>query len=322
MVLLSIITGSCGTAPSGPQRPPSPPKGFPNESLLRAAFALGMIDLVDTDPEIPGNIHAFTDIEYASVDSKSLELDIYRRFDVEEPVPLLIFIHGGSWKSGRRSDYLPYLLDYAEKGYVTATISYRLIDDALFPAAARDVYCALRWLVEHGGEYGADTRRIALVGGSAGAHLAMLIGYGGHEEFFHADCKTGSAEEYLMDSVKAIINFYGPVDLTTPYAASTSQVMDFIDASYDQNPGIFKAASPIYYITADDPPTLTFHGTIDSLVPVSQADELDRSLANAGVLHEYHRLSGWPHTMDLATKVNEYVQYYMDHFLRRFLEAN
>ena len=78
-------------------------------------------------------------------------------------------------------------------------------------------------------------------------------------------------------------------------------------------------ASPKTYITSDDPPTMTFHGTIDSLVPISQADSLDIWLEKAGVPHEYHRLKGWPHTMDVSRKVNEYCQFYMDRFLEEYL---
>jgi len=82
---------------------------------------------------------------------------------------------------------------------------------------------------------------------------------------------------------------------------------------------IYVNASPKTYITSDDPPTMTFHGTIDSLVPISHADSLDVWLEKAGVPHEYHRLKGWPHTMDVSRKVNEYCQFYMDRFLEEYL---
>ncbi len=226
----------------------------------------------------------------------------------------MIFIHGGAWTTGKRSDYLPYLIDYAKKGFVTATVSYRLVKQAIFPAAVQDVTCAVKYIKSHAEEYGIDPHNVVLIGGSAGGHLAMMIGYSGAVSMFSEDC-----QEDTLPRVKAVINLYGPTDLTTPYAISTYQTKDFLGTPYEENPDIYRKASPKTYISPDDPPTLTFHGTIDSLVPVSQSDSLDSWLIKAGVPNEYHRLKGWPHTMDLSTKVNAYCQYYIDGFLEKNL---
>lgn len=226
----------------------------------------------------------------------------------------MIFIHGGSWRSGKRSDYLPYLIDYAEKGYVTATVSYRLVDEAPFPAAVQDVNCAVKWLKAHGMEYGIDSDKIVLVGGSAGGHLAMMIGYGGDTPLFNTDCEINGDS-----SVSAVIELYGPVDLTTPQARNADLVRDFLNVSYEENPEIYSLASPRTYISGDSPPTLIFQGTIDSVVPVSQSDSLDQWLTEAGVPHEYHRLEGWPHIMELAQPVYSYVTYHIDAFLKKYL---
>jgi len=108
-----------------------------------------------------------------------------------------------------------------------------------------------------------------LIGGSAGGHLAMMVGYAGDELMFNEDCSVGNSSK-----VKAIINLYGPADLTTPYAKSTYQTIDFIGSPYEDNPELYELASPKTFITPDDPPTLIFQGTIDSLVSVSQSDYL------------------------------------------------
>ena len=129
---------------------------------------------------------------------------------------------------------------------------------------------------------------------------------------FNATCSSQNSSK-----VKAIIDLYGPADLTTSYAKSTYQTIDFIGGTYEENPEYYKLASPKTFITPDDPPTLIFQGTIDSLVPVSQSDSLDSWLAKAGVPHDYHRLKGWPHTMDVSVKVNEYCQFYIDAFLEK-----
>ena len=295
-----FIVISCTPKIIDPNRPLPAPSGYMNETFLKISYGLGILDLIETEPTVPDEITEIKNIEYKYIDSTSLQLDIYKLKNLKEPAPVMIFIHGGAWRSGKRSDYLPYLIDYAKKGYVTATVSYRLVKQAVFPAAVQDVNCAVKFIKNNADEYGINPEKVVLIGGSAGGHLSMMIGYGGHDELFSQDCPLDNDSK-----VNAVIDLYGPTDLTTPYAISTYQTQDFLNSSYKENPGIYKKASPNTFISSDDPPTLIFQGTIDSLVPVSQSDSLDIWLDNAGIPHEYHRLKGWPHTMDLAVKVNE-----------------
>lgn len=318
VLLLLLVVFGCHPNLQDKSRPLEPPKGYMNETFLKIAYALGRLDLIDTEPAVPGNIQEYKNIEYKKVDTLSLQMDLYKQKDVKTPAPVLIFIHGGAWRSGKRSDYLPYLIDYANKGYITASVSYRLMKEAPYPAAVQDVNCAVRWIMEHGSEYGMDVSRIALVGGSAGAHLAMMVGYGGDNPAFTGECSVDTID----GEIRAIVDLYGPTDLTTKYAQDSYQVKDFLNVSFEENPSVYKAASPRTYITSKAPPTLIFQGTIDGLVPVSQSDSLAVWLTKAGVPHEYHRLKGWPHTMDLEVRVNKYCQYYMDRFFEKFLEVS
>ncbi len=316
VILLTFFTIlGCNTDTTDQDRPLKAPKGYMNETFLKIAYGLNMLDLLDAEPPVPDNIEAFKDITYKNIDDNNLQLDIYKQKGLEGPAPAMIFVHGGSWKKGKRQDYLPYLIDYAKKGYVTITVSYRLSPVAKFPAAAQDVNCGIKWVKEHAMEYGIDPERIALVGGSAGGHLSLLLGYGGDEPVFNQDCELSS----VSSKVKVVVDFYGPVDMTTPYAISTEQVQGFLGTTYDKNPEVYELASPSTFITPDDPPTLIFQGTIDSLVPVSQSDSLDSWLQQAGVPRDYHRLKGWPHSMDVSREVNEYCQFYIDRFLEKYL---
>ena len=231
-----------------------------------------------------------------------------------QAAPLLIFIHGGGWRSGKKEDYRVYTLAFAQKGYVTASISYRLSKAAKYPAAIEDVRCAVRWLRAHAAEYHVDPDKIALIGGSAGGHLSLLAGYA-DDSAFAAPC-----DAVISSRVQAIVDLYGPVDLTTEYARTHDLSTSFFGASYEQAPEKSALASPLHWLTPDDPPTLIFQGTIDDLVPVSQSDTLHAALDRAGVFNEYHRLKGWPHTMDLSKKVNDYCQYYMARFFERVFE--
>ena len=295
--------------------PEKPPVGYHFVALDYLAVGVGLESLIDRTPEVPANMEEIKNIEYKNVDGKSLQLDLYKPKDLGKPAPLLVFIHGGGWRGGKRSDYLVYLLAYAQKGYMTATVSYWLLKDAPYPASVEDVTDAVRWLFNNGDAYGYDPDRIALVGGSAGAHLAMLAAYGWEEGRIRPDCVEAGQKR----RVKAVVNIYGPVDLTTPYAQTQSLVTNFLAHSYQERPELYREASPIQYVSHDDPPTMILHGTSDTLVPVSQSDLLKVRLDSLGVPCRYYRLPLWPHTMDIVKRVNEFSQQKMDDFFKEYL---
>jgi dipeptidyl aminopeptidase/acylaminoacyl peptidase len=122
--------------------------------------------------------------------------------------------------------------------------------------------------------------------------------------------------------IRCVVSFYGPSDLTTDFARSHPTVEGLLGASYATSPERFAHASPISHVSSDDPPTLIFHGTIDETVPVAQSDALAERLSDSGVAVEYHRLRGWPHTMDAVVPVNEYCQQVMDGFFSRHLAVD
>lgn len=295
-----------------------PPRGYSGNTTLKIAYALGTLKLIEAEPDIPDKLAAYENIVYKETPEKVLKLDIYHRGDIDEPTPMLMFIHGGSWTKGNKDDYRRYLVDYAEKGYVTATVAYRFAQEAPFPAALEDVVCALQWLKANAAAYHIDPDRIAVVGGSAGGHLAMMLGFYARDDDYLPSSECGYE---ATPEVRAIVNFYGPTDLTTEYARTHSSVTNFIGSEYsDSTRALFEAASPMQFVSSDDPPTLIFHGTLDDLVPVSQADRLAEALKENDVPVDYHRLKGWPHTMDLSVKVNQYCQYQMDAFFETYLK--
>lgn len=313
LITSHLFISACSQENNESDNAPKAPRGYRNETFLKAAYALGFLNLIETEPTVPQNINEYKGITYKQIDSIDLKLDIYRLKSLNKAAPVLLFIHGGGWSKGKRSDYLPYLVDFARKGYVTVTVSYRLSKVAHFPAAVEDVKCAVKWIRKNASQYGINPDKIAVIGGSAGGHLALMLAYSDDDEF------SEECPDHVSSRVNAVVDLYGPVDLTTPYAQKRPESTSFLGQIYDQDPGIFKDASPRFYISHDDPPTLIFHGTIDSLVPVSQSDSLHSWLDNAGVPNEYHRLKGWPHAMDISKKVNEYCQYYMDIFFAKYL---
>ncbi len=304
LILSTLLFISCFIGQSQ-QAPPEKPDGYFSNFNLKIAYALGRLDLVETEFPLPENITEYKDIVYNTIENTELKLDIYHKTNVDKPMPLLIFIHGGAWKKGDKHDYWPYLIPYAEKGYITATIQYRFTGEAKYPAQLNDVSNAVKWLQDNAEQYHIDPNKIVLIGGSAGGHLAMMAGY---------------ANPSLK--IKGVVNLYGPSDLTTDYAQETSSVIKLIGKSYEEAPELYKQASPISFINKSIPPTLIFQGMLDEIVPYEQSDNLDKKIKEAGAISYYHKLKGWPHTMDASVKVNKYCTYYMDEFFEKYISKN
>jgi len=291
------------------------PKGYFSNTTLKIAYAAGTLELVETDYPVPETIKEYKDVTYKTIDSTSLKLDVYHSKSLKAKAPLLIFVHGGAWKKGDKHDYLVYLTSYAEKGYVTATIQYRFAGVAKYPAQLLDVQSAVVWLKQHAHEFHINPEKVAIVGGSAGGHLAMMNAYSNSNN-------TKSEGVEFTPNVQALVNFYGPSDLVDVAEEDKPTVEYLIGKTELEAPELYKAASPIYFVTKTAPPTITFHGTLDELVPYKQSDRLHEKLQEVGVPSYYHKLEGWPHTMDASVKVNAYAQHHMDKFFEKYIPIN
>ncbi|MBK7713692.1 MAG: alpha/beta hydrolase [Bacteroidales bacterium] len=293
--------------------PKKPPVGYHFVVADYIAVWTGLESLINKTPDIPSDIEEIKNIEYKNIGGKSLQLDMYIPKNVAKPAPLLVFIHGGGWRGGNRADYLVYLVAFAKKGYITATVSYRLLKDAPYPACAEDITDAVAWFYNNGQKYGYDPDRIAVIGGSAGGHLALLAGYG----WKRAAAESDSSQ---IHRIRAVVDIYGPYDLTTEYARNHELVTSFLNHTYDEAPQLFIEASPKHYLDKSDPPTMILHGTSDELVPVSQSDSLKADLDKLGIPVFYCRLPLWPHTMDVVQRVNDYSQQQMNVFFEKHLK--
>ncbi|HNX56182.1 MAG TPA: alpha/beta hydrolase, partial [Prolixibacteraceae bacterium] len=118
--------------------PNKPPMGYYFETPIYLALYAGLEKMIDKEPAVPSSVQELKDIEYKNIDGKSLQIDMYIPKNLVKPAPLLVFIHGGAWAHGKRSDYLTYLIPFAQQGYITATVSYRLVNDSTntYPACA------------------------------------------------------------------------------------------------------------------------------------------------------------------------------------------
>ncbi|MEO2035383.1 MAG: alpha/beta hydrolase [Planctomycetaceae bacterium] len=301
------------------ETPPAPPVGFATSDEAFKAVRTGKVPAVNLFEPLPPNIVVQRDIEYGNSGNRPLLLDLYSPKGAETAVPGVIFVHGGSWKHGKKEDYRVYAIHFARLGYVVASVQYRLSKEAPFPAAIHDVKAAVRYMRAEADSIGVDPDRIALAGGSAGGHLSMMVAYSADVPELDGD----SGHSGVSSQVQCVVNLYGPTDMTTEYVQNISTtntaVSDFFEGTYEQQPDSYAAGSPLKYVTSDDPPTLILHGTVDTLVPINQADLLATKLAEVGVPYIYDRLPGWPHSMDVAKPVNERCRWYMERLFQRYL---
>jgi acetyl esterase/lipase len=289
------------------------PRGYGSRQEIIAALLVRGLVMIPREPPLPPGVIEERDVEYGRVGDRSLQLDVYRPAQSQALAPALIFIHGGAWRTGKRSDYRVYTTHFAAEGYVAVTASYRLFREATFPAALQDVKCAVRWVRANAARLQVDPERIAVVGGSAGGHLALLTGYtpGRWED---SGGQTGQSSR-----VAAVVDIYGPADLTTAYARETGVVKDFLGCTFEEDAQRWRDASPLLHVSSNCPPTLVLQGTLDELVPVEQSDRLVERLRAVGVPCEYERLEGWPHTMDAVEPMNTWFKGRMGRFFATHL---
>jgi acetyl esterase/lipase len=282
--------------------PPAPP-GYANGDEVKQAFASGKLRIINMAIDVPESVSVERNIEYGKGGDISLKLDLYSPKELRDPVPGVIFIHGGAWKGGYRQMYHYYCTKFAERGYVAATISYRLTSDAPFPAAVEDAKCAVRWLRANAKKFNVDPERIAVAGGSAGGHLALMVAYSPDV----AELEGKGGHDDVDSNVKAVVSLYAPTDLTTEDARTEGVVVRFLGGkTFDEAPDLYKLASPMSHVSSDDPPTLLLHGTIDDTVAIDQSERLVEALKKSGVEVAYDRVEGWPHAMDLEPDVNQH----------------
>ncbi len=297
--------------------PKKAPMGYYFETPTLLALVSRLEPIINKTPAVPDNVVETKNIEYKNINGKSLQLDIYQPKGLTKPAPLLVFIHGGGWRGGDRADYLVYLTHFASLGYVTATVSYRFLKVAPYPACVEDILDAVNFFYQNGEKYNYDPDRICLIGGSAGSHLAMLAAYGWKKQGAASDTTTQNANKH---KIKAVVEIYGPTDFTTEYARNHPTITGFIAHSYQEAPQLYVEASPITYVSKDSPPTLILHGTRDMLVPLSQAVLLKDKFDKLGVPYVYCPVPGWPHTMDLAKRVNDYAKITMRDFFEKYVK--
>jgi acetyl esterase/lipase len=234
-------------------------------------------------------VRILRDLEYGVAGDFSLKLDAYLPSE-PGPHPAVILIHGGGWRSGDKAPLRGEALWYAHQGVAAFSINYRLSHQATYPAAVDDCILAVRWIRAHAQEHDVDAGCLGVQGGSAGGHLALMVGL---TEPAEADLDADG--QPLCNWVRCVYAKNGPTDFTQPGMASEPHLRAFMGVAYADRPEVYQAASPISHVSSDDPPVLMIHGTDDRTVPYSQSVILRNSLEQAGVPAELITIEGGGH---------------------------
>jgi acetyl esterase/lipase len=213
------------------------------------------------------------DVTYCTAGDLPQKMDVYFPGG-GGPWPALIYVHGGGWMRGDKSEAFTFAFRMTAQGYLVASIDYRLYPAGRYPAMIEDVKCAVRSLRAHAGEYNLDPNRIGAIGVSAGGHLVSLLGT--------SDQTAGlDVGEYLDQSsrVQAVVALAPVIDLTRSFPNADLELMRQVGFGEDN----IVQASPITHVTADDPPFLLIHGERDELVPVEQSQLMYERLRQMNV---------------------------------------
>jgi acetyl esterase/lipase len=247
---------------------------------------------------MPAGVTKVADQTYVQYGTRCLKLDLYLPSTATKPLPVVIIVHGGGWRSGFRSEFAPMAVRLAQRGYAAATISYRLSGEAGYPASIHDVRAAVRWVRSHAAGYRLDPQRIALAGGSAGGQIASLAGVTGHLDRFDPQAASSS----VPSSVQAIVNIDGLSDFTSEAARANeddpkknpSAAGAWFGGRYAEKTALWSEASPIRYVRPGMPPILF----VDSAQPRFSVgrDEMIAKMKEAGVASRVLVLPDTPHS--------------------------
>jgi pectinesterase len=226
---------------------------------------------------VPPNIGIDRDVEYANINGLSLKADIYYPLDKSKKHPAVAMVHGGGWISGSKENEKYMAQELAAKGYVAIAVGYRLSEVAKYPAAIDDVNNAIEYLKKNKKKYSVDTKKIAILGESAGAQIATLVGV------------------KSKGKIKAIVNVDGVVSFIHEESGKEGTYDAFwLGYAHKDNPEIWKDASPLEFVDKNTPPTLF----INSSQPRFHAgrDDMMKKLKSYGTFTEFHEIKDTPHS--------------------------
>ncbi|OAI55638.1 lipase [Planctomyces sp. SCGC AG-212-M04] len=238
------------------------------------------------------------DIEYARLGGRVLALDFYPPANVEGRSPVVVWVHGGAWRSGSKNDVS--VKHWTEQGFAIASVDYRLSPEAQFPAQIHDIKAAIRFLQVNADKYAIDRDRIIVAGSSAGGHLAALVGVSNGVKELEGN--VGLSADHPAH-VRATVSFFGASNLESILGQSTEHGLSvrvpalklLLGDAPDKKPDLARLASPVAHVDTSDPPLWLIHGDADPQMPIEQSKELAAKYEQLRLPVKFETIAGGKH---------------------------
>jgi xylan 1,4-beta-xylosidase len=266
--------------------------------------------------DLPPGVIAKPGITYQRYGPREMRLDLFQPIG-KGPFPAVIVVHGGAWITGNHAMENPFAMELARRGYVAATVEYRLANEAKYPAAIHDLKASIRWLRANSALYNIDPNRIAAVGASAGGHLVALLGATNGMTNFEED----GDNPRISSAVQSVVDIDGPVtfidpgniekEIKGPFDTNTR----FVGGTFNEKPDVWREASPITHVNSRSAPVLFINSS--SYRPFQQREEMRAKLNALGIVSEIVVIPDTPHPFWLFHPWFDNTIKYVDEFLQR-----
>ncbi len=263
------------------------------------------------------------DQPYASTGHPNQKVDVYlpKKPKSDKPLPVIVYIHGGGWVAGDRKSSSAAAVQMAIPGeYAAVSVGYRLSGDAKWPAQIHDCKAAIRWIRAHAKELNIDPDRVGCTGGSAGGHLAALLGVTSDTNAL--DGEIGDHRDQ-SSRVRCVVNWSGPVDLFAPLSPGVTVqnytdplVAGLLGGSIESRRELATSASVLTYVSKSAVPIMTIHGTRDTAVDFAHAEKLDAALKKAGATSFLIPVVNAGHNVLFGPELHSRVEKFWDQYLR------
>jgi acetyl esterase/lipase len=255
-----------------------------------------------------GDFETVRGVTYVKRDSGELLADVYIPGG-DGPFPAVLAVHGGAWRMGAKWQMAGYAQELAATGFTVVSINYRLAPDYKFPAQIEDCKSAVRWMRKNASRYKIDPARIGAVGYSAGGHLVALLG-----ATDPACGLEGPDADSTSTRLQCVVAGGAPCDFRL-IPPDSEGLAYWLGGSRAEKPAVYELASPLAFVSHDDPPILFFHGDVDRLVPLLGPQAMVKKLGEVGVPAQLYTIAGAGHIPAFADPKahDETVKFFEEH---------